>query len=103
MRNHQIKKSSNYLSGVSQVTINLKIHNRSYKIKVAAEEESFIRETAEEINQQIEGFQTKYRGRDIQDYFALTMIARMTAVKQVVSVDEDEIIDEVGKIAKLIS
>ncbi len=67
------------------------------------EDEAFIRETAEEINKQIEGFQKKYRGRDIQDYFALTMIARMTATKEVSSIDEDEIIDEVKKIFKLIS
>ena len=88
---------------MSQVTVNLKIHNRSYKIKVDAEEESLIRETAEEINNQISDFQKKYKGRDIQDYFALTMIARMTAVKSVSSVDEDEIINEVDQIAKLIS
>ncbi len=87
---------------MAQVTVNLKIHNRSYKIKVDADEESFIRETAEEINQQIETFQKKYKGRDIQDYFALTMIARMTEVKEVAGVDEDEIIDAVDKIAKLI-
>jgi len=88
---------------MAQVTVNLKIHNRSYKIKVSAEEESFVRETAEEINQQIADFQKKYKGRDIQDYFALTMIARMTDIKEVASVDEDEIIDEVEKIAKLIN
>ena len=88
---------------MSAVTVNLKIHNRSYKIKVSPEEESFVRETAEEINQQIDAFQKKYKGRDIQDYFALTMIARMTAVKEGPSVDEDEIIDAVDRIAKLIS
>lgn len=88
---------------MSQVTVNLKIYNRSYKIKVSAEEEPLIRETAEEINKLIDDFQKKYRGRDIQDYFALTMIARMTQSKEVTSVDEDEIINVVDKIAKLLS
>lgn len=88
---------------MSQVTVNLKIYNRSYKIKVSSEEEALIRKTAEEINQQIGDFQKKYKGRDIQDYFALTMIARMTAVKESDGADEDEIMNELDKLAKLIS
>jgi cell division protein ZapA (FtsZ GTPase activity inhibitor) len=88
---------------MAQVTVNLKIHNRSYKIKVDESEESFIRETAEDINKQIATFQKKYKGRDLQDYFALTMIARMTAVKEVASVDEDELLDAIDKIDKLLS
>ena len=88
---------------MSTVTVNLKIHNRSYKIKVSPEEESFVRDTADEINNHIEQFQKKYRGRDIQDYFALTMIARMTATKQVVEDNSDELISELKKIEKLIS
>lgn len=87
---------------MSQVIVNLKIYNRSYKIKVAPEEESFVRETADEINKHIEDFQEKYRGRDIQDYFALTMIARMTASRPAAEDNSEELIDELKKIDKLI-
>jgi len=87
---------------MAQVTVNLKIHNRSYKIKVSSEEESVVRQTADEINEQIASFQKKYKGRDIQDYFALTMIARMTAVKEGGDVSSAEILEEIEMIEKLI-
>lgn len=91
---------------MSQVIVNLKIHNRSYKIKVSDKEESFVRETADAINRQIDEFQKKYRGRDIQDYLALTMIARMTESTKVTTadnVDENVLIDEIDKLTKLMS
>lgn len=87
---------------MSQVIVNLKIHNRNYKIKVPQEEEAFVRKTAEEINNHISEFQKKYRGRDIQDYFALTMIARMTTDKPVAETNDDEVNEELKKIENLI-
>ena len=84
------------------VVVNLKIYNRNYKIKVPPEEESFVRQTADDINKHIEDFQQKYRGRDIQDYFALTMIARMTTSKpQTGGADEGLFVEELEKISKL--
>jgi len=85
-----------------QVVINLKLYNRQYKIKVQAEEEAFVRKQAEEINNYITDFQQKYRGRDIQDYLALTMIARITATKPNEHQDVSAIIDELNKISNLI-
>ena len=84
------------------VTINLKIYNRQYKIKVSAEDEAFVRKQADEINNYILDFQQKYRGRDIQDYFALTMIARITATKPSVQDNPDSILEELKKISNLI-
>ena len=86
----------------SPVTINLKLHNRFYKIKVAAEQEELIRKTADSINEQLADFEHKYKGRDAQDYLALTMIARMTDPENKGGTDESLLIEEIEKIAKLL-
>ncbi len=87
----------------NSIVVNLKIFNRNYKIKVPPEEESFVRKTAEDINNHIADFQKKYRGRDVQDYFALTMIARMTTAKPELASNDDEVIEELERIGKLIN
>ena len=44
----------------NQVVVNIKIHNRFYKIKVDADKESYVRKTAEDINKQLDEFHKKF-------------------------------------------
>jgi cell division protein ZapA (FtsZ GTPase activity inhibitor) len=88
----------------NQVVVNIKIHNRFYKIKVDADKESYVRKTAEDINKQLEEFQKKFKGRDTQDYMAMTLIARLTEEKkETVELDFKEVLEEIQSIEKLIS
>ncbi len=87
----------------NQVVVNIKIHNRFYKIKVDAEKEAYVRNTAESINTQLAEFQKKFKGRDVQDYMAMTLIARLTEEKKdEVEVDFSEVLEEIENISKLL-
>ncbi|MCB0513742.1 MAG: cell division protein ZapA [Bacteroidetes bacterium] len=59
-----------------QNNINIMVAGRPYKLKVSAEEESFVRQAAKEINDKISEFQKTLLTRDKQDF--LSMIALQT-------------------------
>ncbi|QQR97679.1 MAG: cell division protein ZapA [Sphingobacteriales bacterium] len=56
--------------------INIIVAGRPYKLKVSADEESFVRQAAKEINDKISEYQKTLLTRDKQDF--LSMIAIQT-------------------------
>lgn len=87
----------------SQVVANIKIHNRSYKVKVSAEDEHFLRSHAEKVNEKISEYMNKFKGRDMQDYLSLCLIAQITeSHAENEKFDVQEIIDEINDLAHLI-
>jgi cell division protein ZapA (FtsZ GTPase activity inhibitor) len=56
--------------------INIIVAGRPYKLKVVADEESFVRQAAKEINDKISEYQKTLLTRDKQDF--LSMIALQT-------------------------
>lgn len=62
-----------------EVSINIKLCNRNYKLKVAAENEQIVRESVKKISENIEKFHQHFPGRDDQDYMAMTLIDFITS------------------------
>lgn len=50
------------------------IGDRSYRIKVAAEDEEVVRKTVKTINDKIIEFKTNFAGKDMQDYIAMVLL-----------------------------
>lgn len=62
-----------------EVSINIKICNRHYKLKVAAENEQIVRESINTITDNIDKFHKNFPGRDDQDYMAMTLLDFITS------------------------
>jgi cell division protein ZapA len=50
------------------------IGDRSYRIKVAADDEETVRKTVKTINDKIIEFKTEFAGKDMQDYVAMVLL-----------------------------
>ena len=50
------------------------IGDRSYRIKVAGEDEEVVRKTVKTINDKIIEFKTNFAGKDMQDYIAMVLL-----------------------------
>jgi cell division protein ZapA (FtsZ GTPase activity inhibitor) len=87
------------------VSISIKLCNRAYKIKVAAENEATVRSTAQAINDKLADIKKNFPGRDDEDYLAMTLIDYMTSVKDETQnklIEVDEIIHELEAINNLL-
>ncbi len=60
------------------IPVNVVIADRSYRLKIRAEEEEAVRRTMKEVNDKILEFKTAYAGKDIQDYIAMVLIMYAT-------------------------
>lgn len=55
-------------------SIEVVIGGRKYPVKVTAEEEKPLLTAIEEIEEKLHGFQSKYRGKDKQDYLSMALL-----------------------------
>ncbi len=62
------------------IPVNIIIGDRSYRIKVSAEEEEQVRKTVKTINDKVIEFKTNFSGKDMQDYIAMVLIWYATQV-----------------------
>ena len=60
------------------IPISLLIGDRSYRIRVEANEEESIRKMAKKLNDQIAGFKLQYGRKDMQDYLAMVLLSIVT-------------------------
>ena len=86
------------------VSINIKICNRNYKLKVAAENEQIVRASINQITENINKFHENFPGRDDQDYMAMTLLDFITSNqnKQGQSDEENAIIKKLEQINNLL-
>ena len=56
------------------IPLNILIGDRTYRIKVAPEDEETVRGTLKIINEKILEFRTQYAGKDMQDYISMVLI-----------------------------
>lgn len=61
------------------VSIIVNLCNRPYRIKVAAENETTVRQTAQKINTILTNLKSTFPGRDDQDYLAMALIDHITS------------------------
>lgn len=77
------------------IPVNIVIGDRSYRIKVAPEDEEHVRRTVKIINEKVVEFKTNFAGKDMQDYVAMVLIWYAT---QVTSENKNSITVEGGEI-----
>ena len=56
------------------IAATLVIGDRSYRIKVNAEDEEAVRKSVKTINDKIIEFKTNFAGKDMQDYIAMVLL-----------------------------
>lgn len=60
------------------ISINLPVGDRSYRLKIKAEDEETIRIMAKKMNDQLNQFKSQYPGKDMQDYLAMSLLSFVT-------------------------
>jgi hypothetical protein len=56
------------------IPINVLIGDRTYRIKIQAQDEESVRKTLKTINDKILEFKTNFSGKDMQDYIAMVLL-----------------------------
>lgn len=59
---------------MQEISIALKIANRTYPLQIHAEEAETARQASEFINQKLKDFEERYGVRDVQDLFAMVSL-----------------------------
>jgi len=60
------------------ISINLPVGDRSYRLKIKAEDEETVRKMAKKMNDQLNQFKSQYPGKDMQDYLAMSLLSFVT-------------------------
>ena len=68
---------------MENVSVAVKILERSYKLTIASSEESFLREAASLIDAQARLFNKQYGRRDAQDLLAMVALAQVTELMKI--------------------
>jgi len=64
---------------MNEITINIMVAERTYKLKVESEKEERVRKAASAINDQIKSYAQTYAYKDNQDLLAMTAIQLATS------------------------
>lgn len=56
------------------IPINIVVADRSYRLKIEAEDEEMVRKTIKTINEKIIEFKTNFAGKDMQDYVSMVLL-----------------------------
>ncbi|HNF72671.1 MAG TPA: cell division protein ZapA [Chitinophagaceae bacterium] len=88
-----------------QVPVSFKLCNRTYKIRVDATKEAYIRQTIQKIQQTLLQLKQQFPGRDEQDYLAMTLIDSITSIQDPESrllQEEQHLIETLESLHKMI-
>ena len=56
------------------IPVNILIADRSYRLKIEAEDEEMVRNTVKILNEKIIDFKTNFSGKDMQDYVSMVLL-----------------------------
>ena len=56
------------------IPVNIVVGDRTYRLRIKAEEEEPIRKVMKEVNAKIVEFKTSFAGKDLQDYISMCLI-----------------------------
>jgi cell division protein ZapA len=56
------------------IPVNIMIADRSYRLKITADEEELVRKTGKIINEKIMEFKNDFAGKDMQDYVSMALL-----------------------------
>ncbi len=62
------------MSGKETNNINVRIAGRVYPLKIKGEEESTILQIVDDVNAEINRFQSQYKNKDIQDCMSMVLL-----------------------------
>lgn len=58
----------------SLIPINIVVADRSYRLKIQAEDEEMVRGTIKKLNEKILDYKTNFAGKDMQDYVSMVLL-----------------------------
>ncbi len=64
------------------IPVNIIIADRSYRLKIDAEDEEMVRNTVKTINEKIIDYKTNFAGKDMQDYVSMALLWYATEQKK---------------------
>ncbi|MBW7890283.1 MAG: cell division protein ZapA [Chitinophagaceae bacterium] len=64
------------------IAININIGDRTYRLKVAPQDEGKLRKTIKTINDKILEFKTEFAGKDMQDYVSMVLVWYASQLQQ---------------------
>ncbi len=56
------------------IPVNIIIADRSYRLKIQAEDEEMVRKTIKTLNEKIIDYKTNFAGKDMQDYVSMVLL-----------------------------
>lgn len=56
------------------IPINIIVADRSYRLKIDAEDEEMVRRTVKKLNEKIVEYKTNFAGKDMQDYVSMVLL-----------------------------
>lgn len=73
------------------IPVNLVVADRTYRLRIRADEEQAIRQKMKEVNEKIVEFKTSFAGKDLQDYISMSLIwyATQSATAPAEEIPED--------------
>ena len=91
---------------MNELSIKIKIGNREYPMKVAANEEAKIREAGKKINEKLRSYQEQFGIDDKQDLLAMVAIdsyVQKAHTPEHPQTNDDVAMDQITKLNRLIS
>jgi cell division protein ZapA len=84
------------------IPVNVIIAGRSYRIRIAPEDEGFVRKAVKRANEQIAELRRTYAGKDDQDFVAMCLLMYATdksssAANAMMEEDLDSLIEKIDK------
>lgn len=86
------------------IPINIVIGDRTYRIKIKADDEEAVRKTVKIVNDKIIEFKTHFAGKDMQDYVAMVMVwyATLQTRQTTQQITEEGTLEKLASIEKAI-
>ena len=86
------------------IPVNINIADRTYRVKIAPEDESSVRNSVKIINDKITEFKTNFPGKDMQDYISMVLVwfATESKNKNVSLNDEKYLLTKLDQLEKIV-
>ncbi len=82
------------------IPLNIVIGDRTYRIKIRAQDEEAVRNTIKIINDKVIEFKTQFSAKDMQDYIAMVLVWYATEQSQLTksTLEKQSIIDKLTQL-----
>jgi cell division protein ZapA (FtsZ GTPase activity inhibitor) len=79
---------------MAEISINIKIHTRTYKITIDSNNEATVRKATSDINEKINSLKKQFPSQDDQDYLSMALIDYITSSSKPTTTDNTSNISE---------